>query len=432
MEMLHLNDVSKFNELTAQIKDKIEKKEGLIRIITHHDTDGLTAGFIILKTLYRLNKTFQMTILEQLTKENLEKLSLENKDNLYIFCDMGSGQSDIIENLGFDAIILDHHPPTNFEAKFGKILQLNAHIIGSNGSKEISASGICYLVARTFGYYDLAPIAIIGAIGDMQHKPFLGLNKYILNEARKNRYLSVIKDSVYNCYNLPISKAIYYSTQPYIRELNTLDAINLLLDKIEINSKKNGTTVEESEKMFSELQNYVKIEELCIDKYNINHNLKDGFYISEVLNSCGRMELTSTAIGILLGDEECIKQGENAYITYKEELVLELQKIKILTLENIEYFIGDKGKTGIMASLMVKNKPVFGFSENGEYYKVSSRGNSELVRCGLNLSEVMKISKKYGGDGGGHDIASGGIIQKAYLTEFLNEVDKLVTDQLKK
>ena len=70
MEMLPLEDISKFNEVTGKIKEKIENYNGLIRVVTHHDTDGLTAGAIILKTLFRLNKTFQISIVEHLSKES--------------------------------------------------------------------------------------------------------------------------------------------------------------------------------------------------------------------------------------------------------------------------------------------------------------------------------------------------------------------------
>lgn len=81
---------------------------------------------------------------------------------------------------------------------------------------------------------------------------------------------------------------------------------------------------------------------------------------------------------------------------------------------------------------MVKDKPVLGFNEQGEIYKVSSRGSKELVECGLNLSKAMVVSKEFGGDGGGHNIASGAAIQKNYLNEFLEKVNEIVGEQLKK
>ena len=104
-----------------------------------------------------------MTILEHLSKESIEELAKET-DKMFIFCDMGSGQIELINKLGFNAIILDHHPPELDETEIGNILQLNPHIFGANGAKEISASGVCYLIARLFGYYDLAPIAVVGVV----------------------------------------------------------------------------------------------------------------------------------------------------------------------------------------------------------------------------------------------------------------------------
>uniref|UniRef100_A9A757 Phosphoesterase RecJ domain protein n=1 Tax=Methanococcus maripaludis (strain C6 / ATCC BAA-1332) TaxID=444158 RepID=A9A757_METM6 len=431
MDILPIEDISKFNQITGKIKEKIENYDGLIRIVTHHDPDGLTSGSIVLKTLIRLNKNAQMTILEHLSKESIEELAKEN-DKMFIFCDMGSGQIEFINNFGFNAIILDHHPPKVAETEIGDILQLNPHIFGANGAKEISASGVCYLIARLFGYYDLAPVAIVGAIGDMQHLPFIGLNKYILNEARKYRYLSVIKDIVYNCYNLPISKSIYYSTQPYIRELSSIDKIKEIFDELKINPEKKGITAKESENLLECFKKFNKNDELMVDRYEINHKINDAFYLSEVLNACGRKEMTAVGIGILLGDDECIKQGEKLNVEYKEELMEELKNVKLNSMDNIEYFIGEKGKTGIIAALMVKDKPVLGFNEQGEIYKVSSRGSKELVECGLNLSEAMAVSREFGGDGGGHNIASGAAIQKNYLNEFLEKVNEIVGGQLKR
>ncbi|MBG0769770.1 single-stranded-DNA-specific exonuclease RecJ [Methanococcus maripaludis] len=431
MDILPIEDISKFNQITGKIKEKIENCDGLIRIVTHHDPDGLTAGSIMLKTLLRLNKNVQMTILEHLSKESVEELSKEN-DKMFIFCDMGSGQINLINNLQFNAVILDHHPPEVAETEIGNILQLNPHLFGANGAKEISASGVCYLIARLFEYYDLATVAVVGAIGDMQHLPFIGLNKYILNEARKYRYLSVIKDIVYNCYNLPISRSIYYSTQPYIRELDSIDKIKEILEELSINPEKKGITVAEKENLLEYFKCFNKNDDLIVDRYEINHKLNDAFYLSEVLNACGRKEMTSVGIGILLGDDECIRQGENLYKEYKDELIEELKNVKLTSMDNIEYFIGEKGKTGIISALMVKDKPVLGFNEQGEIYKVSSRGSKELVECGLNLSKAMAVSKEFGGDGGGHNIASGAAIQKNYLNEFLEKVNEIVGEQLKK
>lgn len=433
VDILPIDDFGKVNDVFTKIKEKIENYNGIIKVITHHDTDGLTSGAIIVDTLYRQNKNFHLSVVENLSKEVIEELSKEDEYDLYIFCDMGSGQIDDLLSKNFNAIILDHHPPLKNEYEIQNILQLNPHLFGVNGAKELSASGVCYLVAREFGYYDLSVLAITGAIGDMQHKPFSGLNKFILNEGRRHRYIkSILKDVVFNCYDLPIWKSILYSTQPYIRELNEKDKILEFLKKIGINPEKTELSNDEEQRLISALMEYTNKEDIIVDRYIIDHKIDGAFYLSEILNACGRKGMTSIGIGAALEDEGCIRSAKEVYEEYKRDLIEELKKVETKSLNNIEYFFGKKGTTGLIASLMVKDKPVLGIYKEGEFYKISSRGNNYLVSKGLNLSEAMGVAKEFGGNGGGHNVASGATIQKEYLNEFLKKVDELVGTQLKK
>ncbi len=429
------NDFQRYNNIVKKIKEKISSHTGLIRIITHHDTDGLSSGAIMVKMLYRLNKEFHLSIVEYLSKDILYKLGEECSNNdeiLYIFCDMGSGQINDILNNKLNAIILDHHPPAINDLELNNILQLNPHIFGINGAKEITASGVCYLIAREFGFYDLSILAITGAIGDMQHKPFLGVNKFIINEGRKNRYIvGILKDIVYNCYDLPVWESILYSTQPYIRELNDKNKIIDFLKKFDIDPNKTILDEKDKEKLEIALMAYANKDDIIVDRYIIKHKINDAYYLSEILNACGREGMGSVGIGTALEDDECIKIAKEIHIKYKKKIINELKNTKINSLNNIEYFFGKKGTTGIIASLLVRDKPVLGIYEDGEYYKISSRGSANLVNKGLNLTEAMKIAEKYGGDGGGHNVASGGRILQTNLDDFLKNVDEIVGKQLK-
>ncbi|MEO2116834.1 MAG: DHH family phosphoesterase, partial [Methanocaldococcus sp.] len=430
-----MEKLKEIEKVAKAIKEKILNHYGYIRVITHHDTDGLSSGGILAKMLMRTNKLFHLTVVEHLSNNVIEKLAKENEMNkpLFIFADMGSGQiEDIIKN-NFNAIILDHHPPIIKESFVNEnIIQLNPHIFGVDGAREITASGVCYLVAREFGYYDLSVLAIAGIIGDMQYNPLLGLNKFIVNEAREYRYVKIVRDIVYNIYDVEIYKAMAYCTKPYIPDLASEVKAYKFLKEIGIDPNKKELDDKDKKKLLSAIIfKYPKIENLMIDRYLIEHKVKDAFLLSEMLNAVGRNGLFAVGIGICLEDDECIKIGNEILWEYKKNLINELKNVKLKKLNNIYYFEGKKGMIGIIASILVDDKPVIGYHIEGDIAKFSARGNRELVNRGLNLSLVMAVAKEFDGSGGGHDVASGAVVPKDKVKEFLKRVDEIIGEQLR-
>ena len=65
--------------ITKEFLEQTEKKA--IRVITHHDTDGITSAAIITKTLRRLNKPFTLRVIkgidEKILQEELKRNSKE-------------------------------------------------------------------------------------------------------------------------------------------------------------------------------------------------------------------------------------------------------------------------------------------------------------------------------------------------------------------
>ena len=438
------DNLIKYNSTVEKITDKIKNHNGLIRIITHNDADGLTSGAIIIKLLTRQNKKFHLSIVEQLSEDFINELGKENTINkiskdegknnniLYIFSDMGSGQINKILENNLNSIILDHHPPEINDTEIENILQLNPHIFKIDGSKEISASGVCYLVAREFGYYDLSALAITGAIGDMQHLPFIGLNKFILNEGMEKHHINgILRDIIYNCYDISITDSILFSFDPHIKELKKREQIINLLNKYNIDPNKIYLDGEDKKNLENALNsinpNYVN--EIYIDRYIINHKVKDAHYLMELLNACGKNNNAQLGICTALGDDNCINEAKKLNYEYKLNVVKALNMLKLHHKNNFDYFFGEKGTTGLLAGLLARNKPIMGINKDDNYYKISSRGNYNLINSGLNLTEVMKLTELFGGNGGGHSVASGGKIPIEAFEEFLDWADDLIGEQ---
>ena len=88
------------------------------------------------------------------------------------------------------------------------------------------------------------------------------------------------------------------------------------------------------------------------------------------------------------------------------------------------------GKLKLLAKTLLE-KPLY--FTTGPSPKISGRGNYDLVRAGLKLGEGLnKASKEFGGEGGGHDVAAGAKIPPEKKEDFLNLIDKIVAEQLKK
>jgi RecJ-like exonuclease len=87
----------------------------------------------------------------------------------------------------------------------------------------------------------------------------------------------------------------------------------------------------------------------------------------------------------------------------------------------------------LSTTLVNPEKPIIAYSTvQGEgIAKFSARGIDSLVKKGLDLGEVLRIgAEKYGGRGGGHDIAAGAQVPLEHAGSFLKQIDELVKRQL--
>jgi RecJ-like exonuclease len=87
----------------------------------------------------------------------------------------------------------------------------------------------------------------------------------------------------------------------------------------------------------------------------------------------------------------------------------------------------------LSTSLSNPEKPVIAFSivPGEEMIKISARTLEILTSRGLNLGEIMRnTADKYGGRGGGHNIAAGAQVPLEHLDSFIKSVDHLVQKQL--
>jgi RecJ-like exonuclease len=345
--------MGKYEEFKEQIKKAVREfknidKNETIRLISHLDADGISACSIMIKLLNSCNMKYSVSIIQQLTKEVLNELSLESY-NYFIFADIGSNSlSDISKALkGKKVFILDHHTPEEVGNLGENIIFVNPHLFKIDGGKEISGAGIVYLFASMLDkkLEDMAYIAVIGAIGDVQEENgFLKLNKEILDVAVNNGKIKVIKGlRIFGAQTKPLHKVLEYSTDPYIPDVTGSESGAIqFLNQIGINPK-NGKgwkklvhlSEDEIKKLVTgiimkRLNNEDKPEDVLGNVYILREEEKesptrDAKEFATLLNACGRTGKASLGIGACLGDKKIKQRAIASLSDYKKEIVNSLK-----------------------------------------------------------------------------------------------------------
>ncbi|MEM1539001.1 MAG: DHH family phosphoesterase [Candidatus Bathyarchaeia archaeon] len=465
-----LNSVSEASEIILETV----KKDGFIHIYSHLDADGIAAAGIIGKALYRLDARFRIRII-QWVDEKLVAQILQEKPQMAIFVDLGTEYANLLSHKtsNLKMVALDHHQIGGELVE--EFICVNPHLNNIDGARDISSSGVTYFVAKAMdkANMDLAPIAIVGALGDLQDKydqrMLGGLNEKIVEDAKKEGLLTVEKDLIFfGRETRPIHKALASTTSPFIPGISGAEDQSLaLLASLDIKLKYDDKwralrdlTEDEKKKLCSALADYLlskglhyEISNLIGHVYTLNREepwtpTRDAREFAVLLNATGRMDKSGLGVAVCMGDrgkalEEACRVLEdyrrtiNKYVGWVME---NPQRIK--NLDNIyvvcgEDYIDDKiiGAVSSILSTSLPNleKPLIAYADvKGQgIVKVSARTTDALANRGVNLGEVMQIAaEKSLGKGGGHNVAAGAQIPMENIEVFIKLVNELVGKQL--
>ena len=452
------------------------EKDDFIHVFSHLDADGVAAAGIIGKALLRLDARFRLRVTQWVDEKIVGEIS-SDKPHLVILTDFGSGYLDLLgEKLpGFKTIILDHHQITG-NADNENVVQVNPHLHDIDGATDVSGSGVAYFVAKALDpdNVDMAPVAIVGALGDMQDKNedrrLHGLNELIVNDALSTKLIIVEKDlTFFGRETRPIHKALAATTNPFIPGLSGEEDKSLaFLASLDIKPKEGerwralrDLTQDEKKRLSSALADHLiskglhsEVENLIGNVYVLTQEepwtpLRDAREFALVLNSTGRLDRPSLGIALCMGDRGLALEEANKVLEeYRRNIskylswVMERPERK-REFENIYVVYGENSVNekiiGTISSILVSGlenpeKPLIAFSnipeENAS--KFSARTNDVALSKGVNLGTVMHIaSEKYGGKGGGHNVAAGAQVPIDKIDSFIKTVDELVGRQLK-
>ncbi len=458
----------------AELISKCAQKDGFIHVVSHLDADGLAAAGVIGKALWRLGANFRIRI-QQWIDEKIVADITSDKPTLTIFTDLGSGYLDVLsENLpNNQIIILDHHQPIGNAT--ASMLQVNPHLHGIDGSKDISGAGVAYFAAKALedANGDLAKMAIVGAMGDLQDKyeqrSLGGLNQKIVADAVAAGCLKIEKDLMFfGRETRPIHKALAYTTSPFLPGISGEEDKSLaFLVSLGIKPKHGDKwralrdlTEEEKRQLCSALSDHLiskghasNVLNLIGSVYTLVHEepwtpLRDAREFSVLLNGTGRMEKASLGVAICMGDRgSALEQAEAVLEEYRHTITKYLSWLmeepgRIEELESIyvirgEDFINEK-VIGTLSSILSTNlpkpeKPIIAYAgvAEEEVVKVSARTLDMLTSKGLDLGEIMRVAaEKFEGKGGGHNIAAGAQVPVKDVDAFVKFVDEVVKKRM--
>jgi single-stranded-DNA-specific exonuclease len=471
--------VNGFLASTAQAAKTIletVEKDGFIHVFSHLDADGVAAAGIMGKVLFRLDARFRIRVTQWIDEKIIGEITAD-KPQLVILTDFGSGYLDLlIEKVpDFKVVILDHHQIIG-NTENSNFVHVNPHLQGIDGASDISGSGVAYFVAKAVSAenVDLSPIALVGALGDIQDKyeqrKLGGLNEKIVEDAVNANLVEVEKDLMFfGRETRPIHKTLATTTSPFIPGISGEEGASVaFLDSLGIKLKDGekwralrDLTDGEKKKLCSALADQLLSKGLHFEVANlIGHvyiltkeepwtPLRDAREFSVVLNSTGRMDRASLGIAVCMGDRgAALEEANKALEDYRKNISKYLNWImekpgRMKELENIyviygENFINEK-IIGTVSSILAPNlpnsgKPIIAYAnmETEGVAKFSARTTDLVVHKGVNLGEVMRVAaEKYGGKGGGHNIAAGCQVPIDQIENFIGMVNDLVSKQLK-
>ncbi|OVE83447.1 single-stranded-DNA-specific exonuclease RecJ [Natronolimnobius baerhuensis] len=468
-----------------------------VLLASHIDADGLTSGAIATQALERASIPVETIFEKQLDDDAIAAIAATEYDTV-CFTDFGSGQLDSIaehEDAGaFTPIIADHHQPADSDTEY----HLNPLLFGIDGASELSGAGASYVLARALADVadetglatdggtsgattdtatdaradnrDLAALAVVGAVGDMQASggKLQGANEKIVAEGVDAGVLETGKDlALYGKQTRPLPKLLEYASDVHIPGISNNEAGALqFLEDLDLELKADGEwrrwsglTNDEKQTVASALVRKAvstgvpagKIDGLVGTAYVLSEEpvgteLRDASEFSTLLNATARYERADVGLGVCLGDREgALEQARTLLRNHRRNLSEGITLITnegVTHEEHVQWFdAGDRIRetiVGIVAGMAMGNdgvshsKPIFAFAaKNDEETKVSARGTHNLVRQGLDLSSVMsEASQAVGGDGGGHNVAAGATVPAGEESEFIEHANELVGEQL--
>lgn len=407
---------------TETFLNRIKNKK--IHLISHYDTDGITAAAILSRTLERLKIQFSSKIIKHLDEREILYFP---KDKLIILLDLGSGVLEQLSKTEQEIIIIDHHEIR--ERPTPNIKILNPHLINS---EDLCSAELIYLISKQISLEnkDLAHLAILGMVGDTLEKDINKIRNKIIRDAN----LQIKRGVLIYPSTRPLDKALEYNSHPFIPGVtgNPQGTYELLKEAgIEKIGKTFKSLIDLNGQEMKNLATAIMLR-LSAKEYSdyignlyllrFLNKIEDVRELSAMINACSRMDKPEIALLLCLGNNSAKKRAERIYVKYRQHIISGLKYINEQgPIEGKHYVIinaKDQVKDtiiGTLASILSFSKLykegtiIIAMAYNEDKIKVSARMAGKNPKTSRNLKHLMEsITTTLGnGESGGHKQAAG-------------------------
>ncbi|HYT00270.1 MAG TPA: DHH family phosphoesterase [Thermoplasmata archaeon] len=447
--------VKRLSDLAPQsLLDRAQKAADLvdgvsrIRVFCHYDPDGTTSASILARAFMRRGKRIHASMSHALDRASADRLRGESNELLFV-SDMGSSQLDFLEQMPYPVVVLDHHKPVRDSTT---VVHVNPHQHGVDGAREMCGATTTWLFSLILdeSNWDLAGAAMAGAIGDKQAVGgFVGVNAALFAEAAERKI--VVPERRLSLRDLPITKAIAQSISPYFRGLSgRLDAVEAFLRTAGLDPAATLRHLDAGarRKLASVLAARLveqgsapeAMETIVEDRYWIEPDQIYAQDLEAYVNSCDRLGQEGLGMAVCLGDRDALAKAEGLLEQFTGRVLGYLMRLEgegLYARKHVQFFYCDDASlAGSVAGAGMQfffdqSKPVLALSVMDGQTKVSARGTRDLVGRGLDLASALReAAEAVGGNGGGHNIASGATVSKGKEDKFLASVDEIVGRQI--
>jgi single-stranded-DNA-specific exonuclease len=289
---------------------------------------------------------------------------------------------------------------------------------------------------------DLAGLALTGAVGDKQRMD--GPNSEILEKALEAGVISVktglkVPDG-------PVEDVLLTLTEPYLDTSGDKAGTETFLREIRVSGPIQDMEAEDLGRLSSAMALKIAgsaeptvVSSMVGDVLILEKEVVPNIYTMEwMLNCCGKVNRADLGLSLCLRDAGVLDEALSLSVKYQKTIVENIREAEAMIREmgNIRYVaLEDNAGTGIIASTLIRyvcpDKPFITLNKVDDLVKVSARGTRKLVDRGLDLAVAMReAAQAAGGQGGGHNIASGAGIPVGSEEGFLAAVDRIVGGQL--